>query len=82
MSSDPAVRSETPPADEPATDPRFQTERPTTFGDIGQDDAFATESHPEGLRYGERPRPPGSEHHGEGDSPDKPHPKEPIISVG
>lgn len=30
------------------------------FGDFGEDDAFATESHPEGLRYDEGPHAPGS----------------------
>lgn len=33
-------------------------QRPFT-GDMGQDDAFATESNPEGLRYGEKPHKPG-----------------------
>ncbi len=33
---------------------------PQVIGDFGQDDAFATESNPEGLRYGEAPHAPGS----------------------
>lgn len=33
--------------------------RPQLFGDMGQDDVFATESNPEGLRYGEGPHAPG-----------------------
>jgi hypothetical protein len=32
---------------------------PQVIGDFGQDDAFATESNPEGLRYGEAPHAPG-----------------------
>ena len=31
---------------------------------LGDDSAFATESEPEGLRYGEQPHPPGSVYHG------------------
>lgn len=42
---------------------RFSSERPTLIGDSGFDAAFATESHPEGLRYGEKPRAPGVEPH-------------------
>lgn len=45
---------------------RFSSEPPILFGDVGQDDAFATESNPEGLRYGEKPHPPGSVEHGNG----------------
>ncbi len=55
------------------------SERPPVAGDRGQDDAFATESNPEGLRYGEKPHKPG----------ELPHPAEhhdtheqPPISVG
>lgn len=43
---------------------RFATVPPALLGDVGQDDAFATESHPEGLRYGEKKHPPGSVEHG------------------
>ena len=43
----------------------FQPEPPALLGDVGEDDAFATETHPEGLRYGEKPHPPGSVEHGE-----------------
>jgi hypothetical protein len=61
-------------------DTRFQPEPPAVIGDVGQDDAFATESHPEGLRYGEKPHAPGSEPHGkkkeEGDHQEAP------ISIG
>lgn len=32
---------------------------PQLIGDLGQDDVFATESNPEGLRYGEAPHAPG-----------------------
>lgn len=32
---------------------------PQVIGNVGQDDAFATESQPEGLRYGEGPHAPG-----------------------
>jgi hypothetical protein len=32
---------------------------PQMIGDVGQDDAYATESNPEGLRYGEGPHAPG-----------------------
>lgn len=64
------------------TDPRFREERPDLIGDFGQDDAFSTESHPEGLRYGERPHPPGIEHHGTlGITPPKEPPAAPL-SVG
>jgi hypothetical protein len=47
----------------------------------GDDSAFATETHPEGLRYGETPHPPGSVQH----SPviaEKPQAKEGDISIG
>ena len=49
--------------EDPIGEARFSTERPTLVGDSGADAAFATESHPEGLRYGEKPRAPGVEPH-------------------
>jgi hypothetical protein len=56
------TRSNTPTIEEdPIGDARFSTERPILVGDSGADAAFATESHPEGLRYGEKPRAPGLE---------------------
>ena len=52
-----------PASDDPIERARFQAERPTLIGDVGFDAAYATESHPEGLRYGEQPRAPGLEPH-------------------
>ncbi|GAA5176524.1 hypothetical protein GCM10025771_11480 [Niveibacterium umoris] len=49
--------------DDPIGQARFNTKRPTLIGDVGFDAAYATESHPEGLRYGETPRAPGVEPH-------------------
>lgn len=63
-------------------DSRYAAEAPQVIGDFGQDDAFSTESHPEGLRYGERRRPPGVEFYGSlGIPADQPE-KGPTISVG
>ncbi|MBK9217823.1 MAG: hypothetical protein IPL70_04960 [Uliginosibacterium sp.] len=59
----------------------YQAEPPELLGDVGDDSAFATETHPEGLRYGETPHPPGSVQH----SPviaEKPQAKEGDISIG
>lgn len=64
-----------------ADDARFRPEPPTLVGDFGQDDAFATESHPEGLRYGEQPHAPGAEHHGK-NQPVPPDHEEAVISIG
>ncbi|MDQ7988520.1 MAG: hypothetical protein REI09_02695 [Candidatus Dactylopiibacterium sp.] len=44
---------------------------PEILGDFGQDDAFSTESHPEGLRYDEGP--PGAP----GSLPHPPRPPRP-----
>lgn len=64
-------------------DSRYEAEAPQVIGDFGQDDAFSTESHPEGLRYGEKRRPPGVEYHGTlGIDKDKPQDETPPISVG
>lgn len=53
---------------------------PPTLGYSGQDDAFATESNPEGLRYAEKRRKPG---HVAPESPaDDPEHHEPRISLG
>jgi hypothetical protein len=60
---------------------RFSSEPPVLLGDVGEDDAFATESHPEGLRYGERPHPPGSVEHGDG-LPKPPPAEHGEISIG
>ena len=57
----PAPKADT---EQPDPDDPSRAERGPVIGDFGQDDAFATESHPEGLRYGERPHEPGSEYHG------------------
>ncbi|MDB5801119.1 MAG: hypothetical protein JWL63_2058 [Rhodocyclales bacterium] len=54
--------------------------RPPVAGDRGQDDAFATESQPEGLRYGEKPHKPGELPHPARQDHDTRH--EPPISVG
>lgn len=50
--------------EDPIEEARFQPEPPVLLGDVGDDSAFATETHPEGLRYGETPHPPGSVEHG------------------
>ncbi|MDP5239181.1 hypothetical protein Q9Q94_06555 [Uliginosibacterium sp. 31-16] len=42
----------------------YQPEPPALPGDVGDDSVFATETHPEGLRYGEQPHPPGTVQHG------------------
>ncbi len=42
----------------------YQPDPPVLLGDVGDDSVFATESHPEGLRYGEQAHPPGSVQHG------------------
>jgi hypothetical protein len=52
--------------------------RPTVIG--GQDDAYATESNPEGLRYGEKPHKPGELPHPSGEH--NKHHDEPPLSVG
>ena len=57
-----------------------ESKRPPTAGDKGQDDAYATESNPEGLRYGEGPHKPGELPHVPRDEHGKRH--EPPISVG
>ncbi|MCX9157562.1 hypothetical protein OPU71_15645 [Niveibacterium sp. 24ML] len=49
--------------DDPIGEARFARDRPKLFGDMGFDAAYATESHPEGLRYGEQARAPGLEPH-------------------
>lgn len=54
-------------------------QRPVVTGDKGQDDAYATESNPEGLRYDEKPHKPGELPHPTG-KPGTRH--EPPISVG
>ncbi|MDB5815312.1 MAG: hypothetical protein JWN23_2429 [Rhodocyclales bacterium] len=59
--------------------PQEPVERPPVAGDRGQDDAFATESNPEGLRYGEKPHKPGELPHPAGHH--TPH-EQPPISVG
>ncbi|MEN3110622.1 hypothetical protein ACFONG_02075 [Uliginosibacterium paludis] len=58
----------------------MSAERPPVFGDFGQDDAFATESHPEGLRYAEAAHPPGCLGHPLTDS--APLPPQGEISIG
>lgn len=65
-----------------AEEPRFRPEPPALVGDFGQDDAFATESNPEGLRYGEQPHAPGAEHHGPKVVPEHPDHDEAVISIG
>jgi hypothetical protein len=68
-------------ADTPKSEAPDKTEeqRPIVTGDRGQDDAYATESNPEGLRYGEKPHKPGALPP-RTKSQDTPH--EPTISVG
>ncbi|MDQ8020546.1 MAG: hypothetical protein REI94_01805 [Moraxellaceae bacterium] len=61
-----------------APDAASATERPTVIGDFGQDDAFATESNPDGLRYGEKRHKPGEL----GIKPPADEEDEPPISVG
>ena len=56
-----------------------EAQRPIVTGDKGQDDVYATESNPGGLRYNEKPHKPGELP----DHPDQPaKPGEPPISVG
>lgn len=64
------------------TDARYQDEEPEVIGDFGQDDAFSTESHPEGLRYGEKKRPPGEEYHGSHEAPPDKDDDNAPLSVG
>lgn len=68
--------SNTPPTSNPDVS---SDERPAVTGDKGQDDAYATESNPEGLRYGEKPHKPGELPHPPAEH-DRRH--EPPISVG
>jgi len=60
---------------------RFADERPELIADFGQDDCFATETHPEGLRYGERKHPPGTEFHGQDAGDDAPDDDAPVICM-
>ncbi len=69
-----------PDEEDPIGEARFHTERPPLIGDFGQDSAFATERHPEGLRYGEKPRAPGVEPHRT--PSDMPHRDPGAISIG
>lgn len=65
--------------------PQDTKEVPPVIGDFGQDDAFATESHPEGLLDGERPHAPGALPHPElepGKADDKAPPPHGEISIG
>lgn len=62
----------------PAPEAANDAERPTVIGDFGQDDAFATESNPDGLRYGEKRHKPGEL----GIQPPADEEDEPPISVG
>jgi hypothetical protein len=58
---------------------RYHAWRPPLICDFGQDSVFATETHPEGLRYGETPHAPGTEPH----HAPNPHQPEPgVISIG
>jgi len=50
--------SNTPPTPEQSDSEAASSQRPNVSG--GQDDAYATESNPEGLRYGEKPHKPGA----------------------
>jgi len=59
----------------------YQADPPALPGDVGDDSAFATETHPEGLRYGETPHPPGSVQHNPALA-EKPAAKEGDISIG
>ncbi|QSI77405.1 hypothetical protein [Niveibacterium microcysteis] len=68
--------------EDPIGDARFSSERPTLFGDVGFDAAYATESHPEGLRYGEKPRAPGVEPHRAKADPAQDADGHGVISVG
>jgi hypothetical protein len=61
------------------TNQQSGNERPVVTGDRGQDDAYATESNPEGLRYGEKPHKPGELPRTTGEHGTHP---EPPISVG
>lgn len=67
--------------EDPIGEARFAAERPKLFGDMGFDAAYATESHPEGLRYGEQPRAPGLEPHRAGPAP-TPEERHGVISLG
>ena len=70
-----------PQDEDPIGEARMHDERPVMVGDFGQDSVFATESHPEGLRYGDKtPRAPGVEPHLVSD--DTPHHEPGAISIG
>ncbi len=71
----------TPEEEDPIGEASQHEERPQIVGDFGQDSVFATESHPEGLRYGRRkPLAPGEEPHGESEG--TPHHDPGAISIG
>ncbi|MCL2658149.1 MAG: hypothetical protein FWD62_12200 [Betaproteobacteria bacterium] len=61
---------------------RFYAERPPLVCDFGQDSVYATETHPEGLRYGETPHAPGTEPHHAPDPNEAAHNEPGVISIG